>query len=186
MLSLGEKTSLEKQTFERGVMFPIYKSIKLGTGLYTPSHFREALEIAGCKNSEWSTLTMDQNEFHILSQKLEIDLVNVSPEDLGLLPRGENDPLRNRHIYEKGLELGLELCPAEVGPQLRLQYLDQPEGELLLIAMKPIYVCSRGRYRAFVVGKIANDNLLDCYNGHPEDTRATNCRIIFSRKRITG
>jgi hypothetical protein len=38
----------------------------------------------------------------------------------------------------RGQQLGFELAAAEVGPQLRLQYFDQPMGEFLIVGMKPI------------------------------------------------
>ncbi len=45
---------------------------------------------------------------------------------------------RWREIYARAQQLGFGLAAAEIGPQLRLQYLDQPVGEFLIIGMAPI------------------------------------------------
>ncbi|MGN7386703.1 helicase [Sporosarcina sp. SAFN-015] len=51
--------------------------------------------------------------------------VELSIQDLGLSEGGTIT-----EIYRRADQLGLELCPLELGPFLRLGYLDQPEGFL--------------------------------------------------------
>jgi hypothetical protein len=41
-------------------------------------------------------------------------------------------------IFAAAKNAGLHLCPAEVGLQLRLHYMDQPYAETLVIAMQPL------------------------------------------------
>lgn len=49
--------------------------------------------------------------------------VELTVRDLGF-PHGATTAV----IYASAAALGLGLCPLELGPHLRLQYLDQPEG----------------------------------------------------------
>ena len=72
-------------------------------------------------------------KFSTLNNQEQITLVRLKVRDLGFKNGATTD-----EIYIKAKELGLELCPAEVGPNLRLQYMDQPSGEWLYIAMKQI------------------------------------------------
>lgn len=63
-----------------------------------------------------------------------MDLVLVSAAELGF----KTDKATLAAIYARVREIGFELAAAEIGPQLRLQYLDQPVGEFLIVGMNPI------------------------------------------------
>ncbi len=76
---------------------------------------------------------LDSKDFITAKKSEPTDLVRLKVGDLGL----KGDPTTDQ-IYQKIKELGLELCPAEVGPQYRLQYADQPTDEYLYIGMKQI------------------------------------------------
>jgi hypothetical protein len=64
---------------------------------------------------------------------VKLDLVVLSVFGLGF---GDRASLHD--IYARAVAQGFELCPAEVGPALRLNYLDQPVGEFLHIQMVEI------------------------------------------------
>jgi len=87
-----------------------------------------------CHLEELANEIIGRPAFALSRTKTEVDLVVLSISELGF---GTQKPSIN-NIYARAESLGFELCPAEVGPQLRLQYLDQPPGELLHIAMQPI------------------------------------------------
>lgn len=78
--------------------------------------------------SYWGEDILYKTEFSKESQKY--DLVRFTVAQLGY-PNGATTD----EIYTRAAELGLELCPAEVGPHLRLQYRGR---EWMLIAMKQI------------------------------------------------
>ncbi len=71
--------------------------------------------------------------FETTEVEREIEVAFVHCYDLGLV--GEPYGVDIRKAAKKR---GLELLPAEAGPHLRLQYMDQPSEEYLTVAMEPI------------------------------------------------
>jgi hypothetical protein len=81
---------------------------------------------------------MRNRDFTVSKKPEQIELVHLKVRDLGFA----QNPTTNE-LYAKAKELGLELCPAETGPHLRLKYEDvfkreQPISEYLRVAMKQI------------------------------------------------
>lgn len=160
--------------------FAIWKTIQLGTGLNTADAFRGALNSGGLLIGSWADDLLSRPAFKksVATRKTECDLVVVSVADLGF----KNGATREQ-IYNRAQELGLELCPAEVGPQLRLQYKDQPAGEWLLIGMEPITV-SDGELSVFDVGRDDDGHLwLNGSFGLPGFFGSGDDRWVFVRPR---
>lgn len=115
--------------------FKVWRTIKLGTGLKTADDFCKALK-ESCYDIQigGASYILYNPAFTVSSTEKEVELVRTTTKELGF----ENlyQPLRK--IYRQAEKVGLELCPPEVGPQLRLQYKDQLVGEILIIAMEPI------------------------------------------------
>lgn len=104
-----------------------WKTIKIGE----TKNYDEALKKAGINVSSYAQELLDKMPSN---KKESIDLVKMSVKELGFDERATIE-----EIFNRIKELGGELCSAEVGVALRLDYLDQPLGEWLLIAMQPIF-----------------------------------------------
>ncbi len=144
-----------------GGQFQIWKTIKLGTGLNTANDFRDALKESGYRIGDWGDDILGQFAFTVSYTEREVDLVNISVAELGF-----KDRATRKDIYDRALEFGLELCPAEVGPQLRLQYPDQSKDEWLRVAMEPI-ADSDGVLHVFDVNHGGGERWLDGGDGRP-------------------
>jgi len=112
--------------------FKVWKTIKVGGVLKAADDFRNALKKSNINVSEWVSEVLDRSSAEASLEEQEIDLVIVSP-------RKDFGTDRFEDVCRRAESLGLEMCSREIGPQLRLQYLDQPKGERVLIAMRPIY-----------------------------------------------
>jgi hypothetical protein len=105
----------------------------LTIGGKTHRELERALDSGGFRVSFLARDLLRSSYFTTLSNPQTISLVRVNVSDLGL-----TEPL-TRQIYAKAKSFGLELCPAEVGPQLRLEYKNQPLGDRFCIGMNQIH-----------------------------------------------
>lgn len=126
----------------------VWKTIKIGNGPKTGEEYIELIcskkkivtasdgqkcSVPIFKISQSAVDALESSDFKVSKEETEIELVKMSLKDLGL-----KDGAQLSEVLNNGLKDGRALCPAEVGPQLRLQYEDQPAEEHLIVAMKSV------------------------------------------------
>jgi hypothetical protein len=111
---------------------PVWRTITTGT-FANSFALLTALDAAGCSIGDSAEEILARPAFTVGTTKTNVELFAVSAAELGF----ETDTARLADIYARAQQLGFGLAAAEVAPQLRLQFLDQPMGEFL-IGMEPI------------------------------------------------
>jgi hypothetical protein len=111
---------------------PVWRTITVGT-FANSFALLNALDAAGCGIGESAEEILARPAFTVGTTKTTVELFAVSAAELGF----QTDTARLADIYARARQLGFGLAAAEVAPQLRLQYFDQPMGEFL-IGMEPI------------------------------------------------
>jgi hypothetical protein len=156
---------------------PVWKTIAIGT---TTSTFglRNALDAASCGVGDLAEQVLARPAFTVSRTRLDVDLVSVSAAELGF--RGRTAPLAD--IYAQAQKLGFELASAEIGPQLRLQYFDQPIGEFLHIGMEPMRTWT-GEPVILVVANGGAGLILVGQDGEAEAAIPVTSRFVFVRRR---
>ncbi|MDO8511974.1 MAG: hypothetical protein Q7S57_01770 [bacterium] len=99
----------------------------------TKDQLKQESEQAIVNISAYTKSMLDNKDFTTQESMEKINLIRLTVKDLGFKSGATTE-----EIYQRAFELGLERCPAEVGPNYRLQYLDQPMNERLYIGMKQI------------------------------------------------
>jgi hypothetical protein len=110
---------------------PTWKTITIGTHRGVNA-VRNAFDDARIAVGDSADEVLGRPAFTFAREPRQLDLVLLSVAALGF---GQGGTLAD--VHTRAVRLGLELCPEEVGPQLRLQYRNQPVGEFLHVAMKP-------------------------------------------------
>ncbi len=112
---------------------PVWKTIKIGTfaNFFALSN---AMDAVGCGIGNSAGEILARPTFTLSATKANVELFAASASELGF----QIDTAALADIYARAKQLGFGLAAAEVGPQLRIQYFDQPIGEFLTIGMEPI------------------------------------------------
>nr|WP_249154432.1 hypothetical protein [Bradyrhizobium manausense] len=139
---------------------------------------RNELDSKGCNVGGQAAEILARPTFTVGSQKTNVELANVSPAQLGFT----SDSVTLADVYARAQQLGLGLAAAEVGPQLRIQYFDQPIGEFLIIGMEPIKTWSGEP----IILNVANGGaglILIGQDGRAEAEIPVTSRFVFARSR---
>ncbi|WP_291758649.1 helicase [Lysinibacillus sp. UBA5990] len=100
----------------------ITKSIEVG-GL-TKWQLIKKLQEHSISMNPYGEKLLSNDKFITSETKYSLKTVELAVRNLGF-PDGATMP----QLIKQANKLGLELCPLEVGPYLRLEYLDQAEGD---------------------------------------------------------
>jgi uncharacterized protein YjiS (DUF1127 family) len=154
----------------------VWKTIRIGTFTDTLA-LRNALSAIGCGVGNSAAEILARPAFTLNHGQAEVALVAVSVAELGF-----QGAASLREIYLRAQELGFVLAPAEIAPQLRLQYLDQPIGEFLTIGMEPIRTWA-GEATLLTVANGGAGLILIGQDGRDPAQTSGMSRFVFERPR---
>lgn len=137
-----------------------------------------ALKKAEIEVTSWAEDLMSKKEFAPSKKEEQANLVMLTVGDLGFARGATTD-----EVYAATQRLGLELCPPEVGPQLRLQYDDQPQGEYIYVGM-PQITGSGGYPYVFYVKRDGDERWLRARNADPRSRWNADRRFVFRKSSL--
>jgi hypothetical protein len=152
---------------------PNWKTINIGTH-ESVGMLRDTLRRQRCRIGPIVAEILDHPNFDISRSRERVQLAALSVTELGF----QGKAVSLEEIYARAIKLGYELCAAEIGPQLRLQYMNQPLGEFLHIAMQPV-LTQRGRPVILAVANGGEGLLLISSDGRPDFRPPLSTRFVF-------
>jgi hypothetical protein len=150
----------------------VWKTISLGIPAGRYALF-DALDAQGIHVGDAAQEVLHRPAFTVSRSSTDVQLARVSVAQLGF---GQGATLAE--IYRRAAGSGLELCPPEVAPLLRLQYRDQPPGQFLHVAMLPIATYS-GEPFGLSLGNGGAGLVLAGFDGRPEAEMPPQAVFVF-------
>lgn len=159
-------------------IFPVWKTIKRGPNLDTADTFSKAIKAKGMEIGDWAKDIMSKPDFirsiTETNSEQEYDLFQLTTAQLTGTGAGTT-----AEVFAGIERLKFEKCPAWMGPKVRLDYLDQPNGEVLIIAMNPI-TDSDGNLKLFGVRHDGHGLWLYGSYGEPDYVWNSDTRFVFA------
>src|SRR4029434_3356185 len=169
--TLGAQSS--QVNVNKSAHFQTWRTITLGTYKGVDA-YRDALDSVRIRIGDSADEILGRPAFPYARTKTGVELAMLSAADLGV----ESDQSSLAEVYQRARAAGLELCPAEVGPQLRLDYRNQPLGEALDIAMEPMATYS-GDPTIPTLVNLGTGLMLIGRDGRPESMVFRKSRFVF-------
>jgi len=154
----------------------------------SPAELRHDLERHRVRLNEASEQLFRHPAFTTAAASYLLPCVEVAVIDLGF-PEGAT----MEALLSGAAEAGLAVCPLEVGPHLRLQYLDQPEGFVghpstkhrappgsLTVVSSPLSE-DHETPKGFYLRRISGELWLRGYRSGPEHVWSPEDRLLFCR-----
>lgn len=101
----------------------ITRTIELGGR--TKEQLVQSLREKSIQLNEYGEKLLQDEKFTTTETKYSLETVELTVASLGY-PEGAT----TNQIFTKAMELNFQLCPLELAPYLRLEYLDQPEANV--------------------------------------------------------
>ncbi len=148
----------------------VWKTIKLGLH-QTPEAYEVTIDKTSFRIGNYARQIL--KKIAVSETVVELDLCVMTVAELGFKRNARYDAICARIV-----EIGGQLCPAEVGPALRLHYDDQPYGEWNILAMEAI-ADSDGDPCAFGVGRGRGGLWLAACSARPGGLYDPDGRVVF-------
>lgn len=129
--------------------------------------------------SSYAKDMLHSRDFTTLENPTSLGIVRLKIRDLGF-----NEWTTTDQIYKRAQELGLDLCPAEVGPHLRLKDKDQPMYDWYYVGMKQI-ADSVGHPFVFLLEPHGDGLWLNVSWAKPDDSWGLGHEFVFSLRKQT-
>lgn len=152
------------------------RSYAIEVGGKTAKQYETELTKAGFKVDYFAKQILEKAKFS--EERGEMDIVRLTVADLGF-----TNGATNREIWQRGKEIGLDLCPPDVGPELRLSMKDQPLGDYVTVAMEGIPDSDGNPLMFHVYSNDYDGRGLDKDYGHPENRQKIDCALAFVRRK---